>query len=962
MRDEIIGKSHRSRMAVVYVRQSSEIQVKNNTSSQIYQREQRKYAEQYGWEPNKIQIVEDMGVSASLSGNRIGFEDILKRIDNNEIGALFYHDLSRISRNTLEFHRLFVKCKIHNVLFFEDGRLIDPKDSIDAFTAAIRADVAQLENLDRTKKMQDGITASVKSGKAVSRPPIGYVCKQKGKWIKHPDESVRSVVDQVFQCALAMPSMYAVYQHFLRKKILLPRRTSMNVFDLEIAWVEPTYSRIIGLLRNENFTPDYYYKRRVADMCCGLVKSGKNKGKGRLRKNDPENVLIFRDHHEGYISRDDYKILYEKFRNNSFKVEQPPREGKNLLQGIIYCGHCGRRMGNNYSMGKFKKRYYLTAFSLPDCPVGLRFIDAERVDEAVIKNLLNMIERPQVEKALQMYKQSLKMLGNGIQDHMLKLNQLEANAIKTEKAYMSADKNNDLVRKILEKNWQNSLLELEECKNEKSKPVEIPPPVTEKEKHLLEYLCNNFESAFSHESVDIATKKRLIKCFLKKVVLFLKEDLIVLELSWKDHNKSKTTLVIQTKRSVYRYILAQYEKGLDEQGILDEMKRNNIGIPNQIFTRRSISRYISRRGLVSCSTRRRTIINEHIWKYHLKGLNAARIASRLNYEGIRSIRGKKFKEANLTEILGNLLHKKGKSCTQIAHHHWDIIKKLIDDGKDVHDIVSQLNSQGLKTAKGRQYSYWNLRRIIYRHGINPPKKEKGLSMNIQDKLREFNKSGLLCRQAYDNLMKAGLISPNDSFAHQKVSSYYKSLSFSKNSLAKMIPSDFAREIYMLIDKGLNLSKIVEELNKRGMKTIKGKAYRKNTVRTYCRQIGIQLNRRNYLDESKLMEQIDIAVSSGKSCKLIAEKINEMGFTTYIGREFKPGDIRDILARQGRKATNPCRSEYIIVEIRPLAEAGYHPRTIARKLNAKGVKTVNGNRIKIHSVDYYLRKIKAIDAK
>ncbi|MCP4575188.1 MAG: hypothetical protein GY846_02715 [Deltaproteobacteria bacterium] len=288
------------------------------------------------------------------------------------------------------------------------------------------------------------------------------------------------------------------------------------------------------------------------------------------------------------------------------------------------------------------------------------------------------------------------------------------------------------------------------------------------------------------------------------------------------------------------------------------------------------------------------------------------------------------------------------------------VYSTIDDGRDVYEMVSELNSRGLKTPKGCQYSYGNLRGIISRRGINPPKIKTSLSNDIKDKLREFHESGLSSKQAYGNLMKESQTSPHDSFTYQRISNYYKCLDFSKGTISKNKPIDFIGEIHALVDKGLNLSQIAEELNKRGMKTIKGKAYRDNSVRAYCNGLGLKVNRKRYLEDPKLIEQIDIAVSSGKSCKLIAEKINEMGFKTFIGRAFKPGDIRQVLARQGKKASNPCRYEYIIVEIKPFAEAGYHPRTIARKLNAKGIKTVTGGRFKTRTVEQYLRKMKAMD--
>lgn len=107
---ETITESHRSRTAIIYVRQSTEEQVVKNTASQLYQRGQKRYALEYGWDESKIEMVEDLGQSASTTGNRLGYESILTRIERDEIGAVFFHDLSRLTRNPADFQLLLVRC------------------------------------------------------------------------------------------------------------------------------------------------------------------------------------------------------------------------------------------------------------------------------------------------------------------------------------------------------------------------------------------------------------------------------------------------------------------------------------------------------------------------------------------------------------------------------------------------------------------------------------------------------------------------------------------------------------------------------------------------------------------------------------------------------------------------------------------------------------------------------------
>lgn len=58
------------------------------------------------------------------------------------------------------------------------------------------------------------------------------------------------------------------------------------------------------------------------------------------------------EHHPGYVSWDDYLATRERLRGNMIKPGEgggPAREGGALLQGLVRCGRCGRRMQVVYS-------------------------------------------------------------------------------------------------------------------------------------------------------------------------------------------------------------------------------------------------------------------------------------------------------------------------------------------------------------------------------------------------------------------------------------------------------------------------------------------------------------------------------------------------------------------------------------------------------------------------------------
>jgi DNA invertase Pin-like site-specific DNA recombinase len=70
---------HLQRQAIVYIRQSSPGQVKNHPESYRVQKGLVSRALALGWSEDKIRVVQgDQGTSASLPGNRQGFDEVLQ--------------------------------------------------------------------------------------------------------------------------------------------------------------------------------------------------------------------------------------------------------------------------------------------------------------------------------------------------------------------------------------------------------------------------------------------------------------------------------------------------------------------------------------------------------------------------------------------------------------------------------------------------------------------------------------------------------------------------------------------------------------------------------------------------------------------------------------------------------------------------------------------------------------------
>ena len=102
------------------------------------------------------------------------------------------------------------------------------------------------------------------------------------------------------------------------------------------------------------------------------------------------------DHHPGYITWDGYLATQERLRANARARGEgggAAREGSALLQGLIRCGHCGRRMMVAYSGDRGRAGRYVCSrtFQQQGTRRPCQAIGALRVDRAVAQAFLDAV-------------------------------------------------------------------------------------------------------------------------------------------------------------------------------------------------------------------------------------------------------------------------------------------------------------------------------------------------------------------------------------------------------------------------------------------------------------------------------------------------------------------------------------------------------------------------------------------
>lgn len=102
-----VTSAHLSRMAYLYVRQSTLRQVFENTESTQRQYALRERAVALGWPLDRIVVVDsDLGQSAATASDREGFQRLVTEVGLGHVGIVLGLEVSRLARNSTDWHRL----------------------------------------------------------------------------------------------------------------------------------------------------------------------------------------------------------------------------------------------------------------------------------------------------------------------------------------------------------------------------------------------------------------------------------------------------------------------------------------------------------------------------------------------------------------------------------------------------------------------------------------------------------------------------------------------------------------------------------------------------------------------------------------------------------------------------------------------------------------------------------------
>src|SRR6267378_1651751 len=256
-----VTASHRSRAAVIYVRQSTLVQVERNRESTARQYDLVSRARELGWPRSAVTVIDaDLGVSGASTTGRSGFARLAAQVGMGQVGIVLSLEVSRLARNNADWYRLLELAGMTDTLIADADGVYHPALFDDRLVLGMKGTMSEMELHILRARLDGGIRNKAARGELRRGLPVGLVWgDQDGEVLFHPDEAVTGAIRTVFERFAEFGSARRVWLWFRSEGLSFPLQTVPAGMPGPIRWVTPTYHALHQVLTNPVYAGAYTY-------------------------------------------------------------------------------------------------------------------------------------------------------------------------------------------------------------------------------------------------------------------------------------------------------------------------------------------------------------------------------------------------------------------------------------------------------------------------------------------------------------------------------------------------------------------------------------------------------------------------------------------------------------------------------------------------------------------------------
>src|SRR5437667_3733124 len=532
-----IRPDHLDRLAGIYVRQSTLFQVRENVGSALRQYDLVKRAQDLGWTTPSIHVVDqDQAHSGSSAVGRDGFQWLVAEVGLGHVGAVLSLEVSRLARSCSDWYRLLEICALTDTLVIDEDGVYDPSEYADRLLLGILGTMSEAELHWLRNRLLGGKLARAEQGELRMRPPVGLVFDAACRLVLDPDEEVQQAVRLLLTLFEQTGSALAVVKHFGAHHLLFPDRLWGKARDGELLCTPLRHGRVLDVLHNPRYAGAYVYGRTQTRT--RTLPNEAPRVKGRTRRVAAADWPIVRHNaHPGYLSWEQFlrnqQCLDDNCTHRGNDRRGAVREGHALLQGLVLCGQCGRRMSVRYTRHGTTPSYECNQVHKQQGGRTCQFIRGDGVDAAVACLFLEALQPAQLEVSLATLAQIEDQARQVERQWQLRLERACYEADLARRRFLAVEPENRLVARNLEKDWNEQLAAVEQLEREQAAvPAWAAPRLCPEERQRIVGLAEDLPALWHAPTTTPTERKQLQRLLLKDVTLTNEATTVRVALRW----------------------------------------------------------------------------------------------------------------------------------------------------------------------------------------------------------------------------------------------------------------------------------------------------------------------------------------------------------------------------------------------------------------------------------------------
>ena len=360
-------------MLAIYCRISGKKGEDKDTSIPTQKEEGAKLASSLGLQP--VFFV-DEGISGTKDDtNRPGFANMLKELKSKKYHGVYVLNQDRIERNSLIWEIFVAVMLSSDCKYYPNGVFFDLDNPSNRFIASVHSASNALYASLTSQRVKLSIKKRADDGRFRGQLSYGYKYDNKNHILI--DEEEAKYVRMMYEWSLSGIGTYSIANLLNEKKV----PTRFNKFEGDIKRIDP-YTKEVYLHNKSNI-------KWRGNVVHDILKNPINKGKKKLGEeyyNVPE-----------IVSEDFWERVIANLKENKKKVGKKVQYNY-LLNGIMFCSHCGRQMVGKKRIASGDNSYKCKGKIYPNnlCTES-RSINIYKLETFLIKHLF---ESKELEKHL----------------------------------------------------------------------------------------------------------------------------------------------------------------------------------------------------------------------------------------------------------------------------------------------------------------------------------------------------------------------------------------------------------------------------------------------------------------------------------------------------------------------------------------------------------------------------------